>query len=475
MVSRRNVIKVGVAGGVASLVPTGVALISKENAAAKVEPFQTPLTLPQVARPRLQTATTDYYEMTLRQAEAEILPGFKTTVMGYDGRFPGPTIRARTGRQVVIRHTNGLDHEAAVHLHGGHVAPKDDGQPMDGIAPGESRIYTYPNRQLASTLWYHDHAHHMEAEMVFKGLSGTYLLEDPAERSLRLPSGRYDVPIMLRDARFDDKGQFLYEMDDFRYRNTQLVNGKVQPYFEVAARKYRLRFINGSNERYYLLKLDNDGEMIQIASDGGLLPEPVPASSVNLSPGERVDVVIDFSLYPLGTKIILKNADGDSELLRDVMRFDVVRDAPDESRVPARLRKMRGLGRAEVARERTVTMSLDMQARAFVIDGKVFDPNRIDMQVKRGDVEVWTVHNKDTQPSIPHNMHLHGLHFEVLSRNGRPVGGHEAGWKDTVAVPIGGSVQIRLRYDQYLGKYLYHCHLIDHSSMGMMAQLEVVR
>lgn len=466
-----------VAAGAAAVPGTAATLGRRGRAWADVAvppPFSVPLGLPEVAVPVRRTATTDYYAMTIRDSTAEILPGVGTPVMGYDGRFPGPTVHAEAGRRVIVRQTNAMMHETVVHLHGGLVAPGQDGHPADAIAPGADRRYVYENRQPSATLWYHDHSHHMEAEMVFRGLAGFYLVRDPGERRLGLPSGRYDVPLMLRDARFDEQGRLVFEMDDFRYRNTLLVNGRPQPYMRVDARKYRLRLLNGSNERYFTLRLgEGDGDaMTVIASDGGLLPAPLAATSVTLSPAERVDVVVDFSRYRPGTRLVLHNTEGTSEETTDVMRFDVGRRVPDPSRVPGRLGRAADLGAATLTRD--VNLNLDLSTGRFVIDGKTFDMDRVDMRIKRGETEIWRVHNRDVQPSVPHNFHLHGTHFQVLDRNGRPVTGHETGRKDTVAVPVGGDVRIKVRYDRDLGRYLYHCHLLDHSSMGMMAQAEIV-
>jgi spore coat protein A, manganese oxidase len=476
MLNRRETLKLGAIGGAGLLAPgvrAGAPRRARDGAVVVPPPFSVPLTVPEVLRPVRRSAGTDYYEMTIKEATAEIIPGVATNVLGYQGRFPGPTIKARTGRRTVVKQTNALTGETTVHLHGGHVEPSSDGHPMDAIAPGASRTYHYPNEQPATTLWYHDHTHMMEAEQVFRGLSGCYLLEDPAELALGLPTGPYDVPLLIRDARFDDAGQFVFEMEDFRYRTSILVNGRPQPYFKVAARRYRLRLLNGSNERYFQLRLSDGAEMVQIASDGGLLPQPLPATDIILSPAERVDVVVDFSRYALGTQIVLQNVDpGTAEPTRQIMRFDVTSTARDRSRVPQWHHPMRSLGTATVNRE--VTMSLDMNLMLYVIDGKVFDMDRVDQKIKRGDTEIWKINNPVTQPSVRHNMHLHGTHFQILDRNDQPVGGHETGWKDTVAVPVGGSVRIKVRYDRYLGRYLYHCHLLDHSSMGMMAQLEVV-
>jgi FtsP/CotA-like multicopper oxidase with cupredoxin domain len=437
-----------------------------------VTPFSLPLTVPPVLRPVRRSLTTDYYVITTRDTTAEIFPGVRTAVTAYNGSFPGPTIHAFAGRRVAVTHANATSMDKVVHLHGAHVQTSSDGHPKDPIAPGTSRVYTYPNHQEAATLWYHDHTHHMEAEHVYRGLSGFYLLSDPHELSLGLPSGHHDVPLMLRDARFDDAGQLVFEMGDFAGRNTVLVNGRPQPYLQVAARMYRLRIANGSNQRFFVLGLSNGGEMLQIASDGGLLRAPIPATSIPLTPGERVEVVIDFAKYPVGTQLVLQNAIGDADANRNLMRFDVVRDAVHHGRVPSQLRRaLPDLGTPAVTR--TITMSFNAQTGMSEIDGKTFDMDRIDQNIHFGDTEIWEIKNTALVPPIPHNMHLHGVHFQVLERDGQPPAGHETGWKDTVLVMPASTVRIKVKFDNYEGRYLYHCHLLDHSAMGMMAQMEI--
>ncbi|WP_433254726.1 multicopper oxidase family protein [Streptosporangium sp. CA-135522] len=432
--------------------------------------FARPLLIPPVLRPTRRTMTTDYYQVAIKQGQAEVFPGIQTPVLGYEGRFTGPTIHAHAGRRVVVTQTNSLTEPAAVHLHGGHVPPDSDGHPMDVIAPGSSRTYVYPNNQLGATLWYHDHAHHLESEHVYRGLAGFYLLKDQTEASLPLPRGGYDVPLMFRDAQFDDQGKLLYANGGFRERTTVLVNGLPQPYFQVKARKYRLRLLNACNDRDLAFTMAN-GEFVQIGSDGGLLPAPVPTTKVGVWPGERVEVVVDFSRYPVGSQVVLVNERGNDEATRNVMRFDVVGEAPDFSSVPETLRPLPDLGEATVTRD--VVFKLDLTTGMFLIDGKVFDPARVDQQVKRGTTEIWRISNPDTRPAVPHNMHLHLAQFQVLERNGRPVSGHEAGLKDTVTVLSGGTASFKVRFEEYTGRYVYHCHLLDHSSMGMMAQMEI--
>ncbi|MCO5967740.1 multicopper oxidase family protein [Actinoallomurus soli] len=468
MLDRRQTLRIGALGGAALLLPGGAR--GAVARAADTSPFSLPLVVPPVKRPVRRTATTDYYEMTMREATAQILPGVQTPVMTYDGCFPGPTIRARPGRRVVVRQRNALGMEAVVHLHGAHVPADSDGHPKDPIAPGAFRDYVYPNLQPAATLWYHDHTHHMEAEMVFRGLAGCYLLDEP--RRTGLPAGRYDLPLMLRDAQFDDQGGLVFTMGDARKRTVLLVNGCRQPYHPVAARKYRLRLINGANTRYFTLGLSDGRPMWLIASDGGLLPAPVRATGVTLSPGERVDAVVDFADLAPGSQLTLRNTDANTGQPSDLLRFDVVRRAYDPSRIPSRLGgSPPDLGPAAVHRD--IVMGVNPITGMSEINGRSFDMDRIDQRIQLGQTEEWRIVNSDVNPPIRHNLHVHGTHFQVIDRNGVPVSGHEAGWKDTVAIPNGGDVRIRVRYERYTGLYLYHCHLLDHSSMGMMAQSEV--
>lgn len=202
-----------------------------------IVPFQRLLTVPPVARPVKSTGDTDFYQITQRQADVEIVPGARTRIWGYDGIFPGPTIKARAGRRVLVEQRNDLDVATSVHRHGGDHPPDDDGHPTDLIQPRSSKTYYYPNIQPAASLWYHEHAHHNEARGVYMGLAGMYLISDELEDSLRLPRGSYDVPLVIADRLFAPDGSLVFTADDgpTHLRKTILVNGRPQPYFEVAA------------------------------------------------------------------------------------------------------------------------------------------------------------------------------------------------------------------------------------------------
>ncbi|SCL25639.1 Multicopper oxidase with three cupredoxin domains (includes cell division protein FtsP and spore coat protein CotA) [Micromonospora nigra] len=487
MFTRRQLLRFGAASGIAGATGGLAGLAGQFGAApatarvaapaaTPVTPFTVPMTVPQTLRPVLRTATTDYYSVTMHRRRLEIVPGSRTEVYTYNGDLPGPTIRAFSGRRVVVRQRNRLHMPTAVHLHGGATAPEDDGSGQAVIPPGGERVYTYPNRQPHATLWMHDHTHHMEAEHLYRGLSSLYLLTDRTERALSLPRGRFDVPLVLRDAHLDADAQLVWNMDDADNRTTLLVNGRPWPRFEVQARRYRFRLVNSSNLRFFLLRLADGGDLTVIGSDGGLLEAPVTMPYLMISPGERLDVVVDFARYQPGTSVVLQNlmGPGPAEMVGQVMRFDVVpAKRPDRTSVPQRLRSLPPLPTPTV--RRSIELRMDEPGSGghqAYIDGKVFDPARIDTTIAWGSTEEWTVTNANV--FMPHNFHMHLVQFRVLDRNGAPPDPTESGLKDTVIVWPGQSVRLQATFDTWRGVYPYHCHMVDHSAMGMMANLRIV-
>src|SRR3954454_25250506 len=243
----------------------------------------------------------------MKPGTADMLPGYTTLILGYDGRYPGPTLKGTRGRPVEVRMINNGGRDLNTHLHGGVTPTESDGQPHDPIANGAERTYRYPSVQDAATLWYHDHAHGQTAATVFAGLAGFYIHSDPENAALELPEGDYDVPLLIQDRAFNADGSFRYKLDvDRGYRgDTILVNGQIAPRMKVQRRLHRLRFLNGSNARPYSLALGNNRPLAQIASDVGLLPAPVVRTSIPMQPAERVEVLVDFSKAGIGSSLVL--------------------------------------------------------------------------------------------------------------------------------------------------------------------------
>src|SRR3954469_21489399 len=435
-------------------------------------PFQRDLPIAPTLAPVSTRQGVDVYEVDIKEGLAEVLPGFETPIYGYEGIYPGPTIRAVKGRPAIVRQKNTLSFDSNVHLHGGYVPAKFDGHPMDVIAPGKGFDYTYPNDQDAAFLWYHDHAHGRTAHTLYYGLVGTYLLHDDREQELELPTGEYDVPIVIADHAFNKDGSFRYaENVDLGFRgDTLLVNGAVSPRMAVQRRIYRLRFLNASNARPYELKLGQGRTMMQIASDGGLLERPVGRSSFPLHPAERIEVLVDFRSFKPGSEIVLSNVAGEATTT-SVMRFDVVRGGgAEEARIPTgKMREFEKLPEPNATHRWDLSL-LTQPGVQWQIAGRGFDPARVDVSPRLGTSELWQWVNTSNRV---HPMHLHGMLYRVVERSSGVVHPGERGWKDTVGVLPGESVTVKPWFIPYEGRYVFHCHSLEHGDKAMMLQLEV--
>jgi spore coat protein A len=249
-----------------------------------------------------------------------------------------------------------------------------------------------------------------------------------------------------------------------------LVNGAPWPTLEVDAVRYRLRILNASNVRRYRLALDpppaGGGGFVQIGSDGGLLDRPVAHEAIEVAQAERFDVVVDFSRYRIGQVVTLVNGFG-SGTTAHVMRFHVVRGGHDDSHVPDRLAQFETLRPADATTVRTFTFR-NAQDHSWTVNGRPFDPMRADATPNLGDVEVWRF-NTD----FHHPIHLHLVHFQVLQRNVEAPGAYDRGWKDTVDVRPAEQVAVIARFADYPGRFVYHCHNLEHEDMAMMANMYV--
>nr|ASA49551.1 bilirubin oxidase [Actinoallomurus sp.] len=455
-------------------------------ASPPVTHFSLPFRVPPVLQPTKDDSSGTYYSLTQKAATAEILPGLKTPIWGYDGIFPGPTIVGRTGRPVVITHHNKLTTPVSVHLHGGRTPPASDGYPTDLIQPDGSKVYTYPHDQRAATLWYHDHRLDFTAPQVYMGLAGFHLIHDPIEDALPLPKGEKDVPLLITDRLFEADGSMYYPSVDptlktpgiypwamnGQYGDTLLVNGVPWPVMRVSNTKYRFRILNASNARVYQMSLDppppqGAAHFVQVGSDGGLLATPVNLDRLVISPAERYDVVIDFGAYPVGTKVVLANNWTEKPVITELMRFDVVRSEKDDSSIPAQLSTVDLPDPNKAVR----TRHFDFKRRSdgmWGINDLMFDENRISADPKLGSTEIW-----EFTSDIRHPVHLHLVHFSIISRSYPAMGPFDSGLKDTVHVRPGETVRVAATFNGWPGKYVFHCHNLEHEDMMMMANFQV--
>jgi spore coat protein A, manganese oxidase len=461
------------------------------------EPFRRPLPILPVLRPASVGKDGVRYEMELAEADVEILPGMKTRVWGYGATFPGPTLELRRDRPALVHQRNALPVPISTHLHGGHTPAASDGFPTDLVRPGSDHVYAYPIAQRAATLWYHDHRMDHTGRQVWRGLAGAAIVRDDEEDALPLPKGDREYTLMIQDRSFGPDGSMEYPMEPHREKadmagmgemsgmvktayagglmgDVVLVNGAPWPVLEVEAVRYRFRLINGSNARRYALRLDppppGGRGLVQIGGDGGLLAAPVAHEEIPIAPGERYDVVVDFSRYRSGTAVTLRNAAASGGPSR-VMRFQVTRRGRDDAAVPARLSEIEPLARERATVRRAFRFrGGDVHGRSgWVVNGRGFDPGHSIASPRLGAVEIWKLTSTERHP-----VHLHLNPFQVLSRRYGPPGGHERGWKDTVELTPGDTVEIITRFDGYRGKYLIHCHNLEHEDMAMMAAFDIV-
>jgi FtsP/CotA-like multicopper oxidase with cupredoxin domain len=408
------------------------------------------------------TITPIDYPLTAAPATVDLGGGQTSNQLAYNGLFPGPTLQASSGDQVSVDFSNRLTEETTVHWHGMVVPHEVDGHPLDAVAPGGTFSYQYQIRQRAALNWYHPHPHMLTASQVANGLAGAFILRDSVEAGLGLPSGAYEVPLIIRDADFDRQGNLLYKPRSSGYLGKEpLVNGTRRPKLAVDQGLYRFRVLDGANGRVFRLALSTGANFWIVGNDGGLLETPVQMTEAYISMGERLDLVVDFS--GLGASSIFLR---DLESGWDLLEF-VSTNQPGHTRsVPTQLSAIPPL----TAPVRTREFSFDGMSR---INGQQYDLNRIDWQVPFGEVEKWVFR---TNGNAPHPVHIHGMPFQVQGRTGGRgvVYPYERGWKDTVLLADGETVEVLVRFDAYKGLYLMHCHKLEHEDMGMMANFEVV-
>ncbi|QTD41001.1 multicopper oxidase family protein [Sporosarcina sp. Te-1] len=413
------------------------------------------------------------YTVRAQKGETELFDGIQTKTYGYNGTFLGPMISVEKGEIIKIKTINELDEPTTFHWHGLKVAGDIDGGPHDPIQPDEERVIEFQVAQDAATLWFHPHPEGNTAAQVYNGLAGLLYIQDEKSEQLGLPSqyGENDFPLLFQDRLFDDQKQLNYEAaqnSDGTIGDTLLVNGTLNPKLTVPGEHVRFRLLNGSNARNFTFKLNTGEPFVQIATDGGLLNKPIQMSEITLTPSERAEIVIDFSSQNNKMDdLALVNEDGSI-----LLPFDVADQHVEKSTLPD---EMNDFALTEEEKSLPVSKKVELfgMMEHVTINGKKFDPNRIDFTQKQGVTEVWEIYNKpDMMGGMIHPFHIHGTQFKVISRNGKEPPENERGWKDSISVKPDERVKIAVQFKDK-GIYMFHCHILEHEDNGMMGQIKV--
>ncbi|HEY1805985.1 MAG TPA: multicopper oxidase domain-containing protein [Terracidiphilus sp.] len=487
-------------------------------------PFVDPLPIPPVARsvgtrldPDDATRQIPFYQLaiaeTLQKVHRDLAP---TRMWTIGGSFPGATLETEIAQGMMVewqnrlpaRHLFAIDHSlhgagkdipdvrSVVHLHGGRTPAAGDGYPEEWVVPGHSQIYHYPCLQHAATLFYHDHTMGINRLNTYAGMVGFCILRDRREDALGLPTGRYDIPLHICDRILRTDGQLDYPVSmkpgevwvPEVFGDSILANGKLLPYLDVEPTLYRFRVMNGANGRFFRFSLANKAGFYQIASDQGLLSAPVLMTRVVMAPAERADLLIDFSAM----------AGEHVKLMSDsftILQFRVGAKALGKNSaaaIPAALHETPRLEESSTVRTRRLTLDERMdpvqRSMGMLLNNTPWHAP-ITEKPELNTIEIWELVNL-TDDSHP--IHLHLVRFQVLDRRrfdtfefqstgkmrytGEPQlpAPEERGWKDTVRADPAMVTRIIVPFEGYAGRYVWHCHILEHEDNEMMRPYEVV-
>jgi spore coat protein A, manganese oxidase len=497
---RRDLLKLGLFSSAALMLPAERIARTKDAFGDRIatsklpKPYTTNFVTPPVLQPSKINRTYDCYRLDQIERQVEIIPGLKTPIWGYNGITPGPTIRVNRGRPLVVRQCNDLPAKhpqlrynvwTSTHLHGSASLPQYDGYASDTTNPVQWKDYKYPNFQNARTLWYHDHGVHITAPNAYMGLAAMYIMHDPLEQSLEIPHGDYDIPLVLRDAMFTNKGVLIFDdrSESSLMGDVNLVNGKPWPLMKVEPRKYRFRILNGAISRSYKLKLSTGDQMFVIGTDGGLMPAPAPTTSLRIGMAERYEVIIDFSKYA-GKRVELLNEllpnNRDEANINKVMAFDVGTVANDtwDNKVPAVLNPESEVMNLQPSQSvKTRKLAFERKNSEWTVNGQIWDDvvrsdyKKVVANPKLNDVEIWELENRSG--GWFHPVHIHLIDFKILDRNGKAPFNYEMGPKDVAYVGENETVRVIAKFGPQEGRYMIHCHNLVHEDHDMMVQFQV--
>ena len=431
--------------------------------------------IPPLAKNMSSDPTKATFELTALKGKVEFFSGKQTDTFGYNGNYLGPTIRVKKGQEVNIKVKNQLDETITTHWHGALLPGEMDGGPRQIIAAGGEWNPHFVIEQPAATIWYHPHTMGQTGRQVYKGLAGLFIIDDEVSATLNIPKdyGINDIPLVIQDRRFAADGSLLYmpKPEDAMgmQGDTVLVNGLINSVLEVSTVKMRLRVLNGSNARIYDLSFSDDSKFTQIASDAGFLQAPVELNALKLSPGERAEIIVDFSKHAVGDTITLRSK---TNVTFNIMDFSVTNKAEDKTTIPGNLATINKIPESTSVKTRTFTMSgIGLQSHINNLQMNLqTGMDTIHESVKLGDTEIWEVISA-AAGGMSHPFHVHGVHFQVLDINGNPPPANHQGWKDTVLVETTNKVRIIAAF-KYKGIFMLHCHNLEHEDAGMMLQYE---
>ncbi|MEZ4940657.1 MAG: multicopper oxidase domain-containing protein [Saprospiraceae bacterium] len=445
-------------------------------------------------------------DLNLQSGQTELYPGFNTSTIGYNQAILGPTLLLEKGNQVTINVTNNLSETTTLHWHGLHVSSENDGGPHTPIAAGQTWSPAFTVLDYAATYWYHPHLHEHTEEQVTMGAAGFIIVRDAEEAQLALPRtyGVDDFPVVIQSRAFDSGKQFL---TNTAADNVVLANATPDAFLNAPAQIIRLRLLNGSTERVYNLGFQDNRAFHQIASDGGLLDAPVALTRLRLAPGERAEILVNFSgqqgqstqlmsfaselpsgIYgatnptamPMGSIAgYANNPLNGSDF--NILQLNVV--APTANPVatlPATLVANTPYSEADAQATRNLTFQpvqmgpTGMLNGPFVINGAGFEMDVINYKIPLNNTEIWTLTN---MTAISHPFHIHDVQFYILDINGATPADNMQGRKDVVLVPpMGGTLRFITKFEDFANDnvpYMYHCHMLSHEDDGMMGQFVV--
>jgi len=462
---------------------------------------QSPLYIPPVL-------TGSNFNLTVQSGTKTFYGNTPTPTYGINGVWMSPTIVVNKGDSITLNVINNLPVRTTMHWHGLHVSPENDGGPHQIINPNTTWSPSFKVRNNAATFWYHPHGAGQTDIQVSKGLAGFFIVKDAAEAALNLPRtyGVDDIPLNIQSKSFDNLLQIAIASD----MDTALfVNGTMNPKFDAPAQVIRFRLLNGSSLRSYNFGFSNGQPFYQIATDGGLLDSTVTLTRLRLSPGERAEILVNFSGMA-SQQLYMKSFA--SELTTGIYGADTVGDSINEihdyednflngadfnllqinvvsatanpvTTIPTALIPLSPFDPANAARNRTIVMDtirlipIDVPNLAegpFGMNNKSFDMDYVNDTVHLNTTEIWILKNKTM---VAHPFHIHDIQFNVIEKNGMPPVSSERGWKDVILVMPNDSVKFITKFETFSHPtvpYMYHCHLLHHEDDGMMGSFVVI-